>query len=97
MSGQIEADANSIFDFLLSDGNDSLRSTTKRIVDGTAKIGDLEIDCWRAAVLPCIVSSAEEGYVNTFMGKKPIDKFHLKRVIGCALRRFKRENESFKN
>ena len=96
MSGQIEASANDIFDFLVTDGNEDLRSTTKRIVDGTVKIGDLEIDAWRASVLPVINQRCSRGYAATFMGLKPIDKFHLKRVIGCALRRFKRENESFK-
>ena len=97
MSGQIEASANDIFDYLITDGNEDLRRTTKRIVDGNVKVGDLGINAWRASVLPVINAQASRGIITTFLGQKPIDKFHLKRVIGCALRRFKRENESFKN
>lgn len=96
MSGEIEANANFIFDYLMTDGNEDLRRTTKRIVDGTLKIGDMEINTWRASVLPVINAHASDGVVTTFLGPKPVGKFHLKRVIGCALRRFKRENENFK-
>ena len=96
MRGDIEADANDLFDFLVTDGNEHLREQTAAIVDAVEKITPDQITQWREEVLPGVLAQAEIGFVRTFLKRQVhVNGFMFVRVIGCALRRFKRENHKW--
>lgn len=96
MSGQIDHSANGIFDYLVTEGNELAREATRAILSTDDKVTAEHIIKWKDAVLPSIMEVAQDGAVKTFLHDRVhTEDFGNKRVIGCALRRFKREEAGF--
>ena len=79
MSGDIEACANDLFDFLVTDGNEHLREQTATMVDAVEKITPDQITQWREEILPGVLAQAEKwSCAYLLQGTSPYQRVHVR-------------------